>query len=83
MRLFSNSLFGDVVVRFKCLGADFAGSSSEICNAFLKWWGEKNSIDQYWFDFNALRRGEYEALAIFNRRFYSVYHSIPVEIKST
>jgi hypothetical protein len=26
MRLFSNSLFGDVVVWFKCLGADSIGS---------------------------------------------------------
>jgi hypothetical protein len=28
-----------------------------------------------------LRRGEEEALVVFNRRFYSFYHSMPVEIK--
>jgi hypothetical protein len=30
-----------------------------------------------------LRRGEEEALAVFNMRFYNVYHSIPVEIRPT
>jgi hypothetical protein len=30
-----------------------------------------------------LRRGEEEALAIFNRRFYNIYHSMPVEIRPT
>jgi hypothetical protein len=83
MILFSNSLFGDVLVWFKCLGADSIGSWVELCNAFLKWWGDKKSLDQYWDDFNALRRGEEESLSIFNRRFYHVYHNMPVEIKPT
>jgi hypothetical protein len=30
-----------------------------------------------------LRRGEEEALDVFNRRFYSVYHSMPMEIRPT
>ena len=81
MRLFSNLLFGDVVVWFKCLGVDSIGSWVELCNAFLKWWGEKKSLDQYWDDFNALRRGEEESLAIFNKIFYRVYHNMPVEIR--
>jgi hypothetical protein len=34
-------------------------------------------------DFNALRRGEEEALVVFNRRFYSVYHSMSMEIRPT
>jgi hypothetical protein len=83
MRLFSKSLLGDVVVWFKGLGADSIGSWVELYNDFLKWWGENKSLDQYWDDFNALRRGEEEALVVFNRRFYSVYHSMPVEIRPT
>jgi hypothetical protein len=47
MRLFSQSLFGDVVVWFKCLGAGSIGSWIELCNAFLKCWGENKSLDQY------------------------------------
>jgi hypothetical protein len=81
MILFSNSLFGDVVVWFKCLGDDSIGSWVELCNAFLKWWGENKSLNRYWDDFNALRRGEEEALAVFNMRFYHVYHNMPVEIR--
>jgi hypothetical protein len=49
----------------------------------LKWWGENKSLDQYWDDFNALRRGEEETLIIFNKRFYYVYHNMPVEIRPT
>jgi hypothetical protein len=81
MRLFSKYLFRDVVVWFKGLRADSIGSWIELCNAFLKCWGENKSLDQYLDDFNALRRGEEEALVVFNMRFYSVYHNMPVEIR--
>jgi hypothetical protein len=81
MRLFSKYLFGDVVVWFKGLRVDSIGSWIELCNAFLKCWGENKSLDQYLADFNALRRGEEEALVVFNMRFYSVYHNMPVEIR--
>ena len=30
-----------------------------------------------------MRRGEEEVLDVFNRRFYSVYHSMPEEIRPT
>jgi hypothetical protein len=83
MRLFSQSMFGDVVVWFICLEASSIGSWTELCHAFLKCWGENKSLDQYWFEFNALRRGEEEALDVFNMRFYSVYHSMPMEIRPT
>jgi hypothetical protein len=83
MRLFSHSLSGDVVVWFRCLEAGSIGSWTELYHAFLKCWGENKSLDQYWSEFNALRRGEDEALVVFNRRFYSVYHNMPVEIRPT
>ena len=80
MRFFSKSLFGYVDVWFKGLGVDSIGSWIKLCNAFLNYWGENKSFDQYLVDFNALRRGEDEALVVFNRRFYIVYHSMLVEI---
>ena len=58
VRLFSQSLSGDVVVWFKCLGVSSIGSWIELCNAFIKWWGENKFLDQYLDDFNTLRRGE-------------------------
>jgi hypothetical protein len=70
-------------VLFICLEAGSIGSWTKLCHAFLKCSGENKSLDQYWFDFNALRRGEEEALVVFNRRFYSVYHSMHMEIKPT
>jgi hypothetical protein len=80
MRLFSHSLSGDVTMWFRCLEVGSICSWTELCHAFLKCWGEKKSLYQDWFEFNALRRGEEEAFAIFNRRIYSVYHSMPVDI---
>jgi hypothetical protein len=81
MRLFSKYLFGDVTVWFKGLVDDSIGSWIELCNIFLKYWGENKSLDQYLVDFNVLRRGEEEVMVVFNIRFYRVYHSIPLEIR--
>ena len=68
---------------FRCLEVGSIDFWTELCHAFLKCWGENKSLDQYWFEFNALRRGEEEALVVFNRRFYSVYHCMPMEIRPT
>jgi hypothetical protein len=81
MRLFSKSLLGDVVVWFKGLGADSIGSWIELCDTFLKCWGENKSFDQYLHEFTTLRRGKNEVLSVFNRRFYNLYYSLPLEIK--
>jgi hypothetical protein len=83
MRMFSRSLSGDAAAWFRCLETGSIGSWTELYHAFLKGWGENKSLDQYWSEFNALRRGEDEALVIFNRRFFSAYHSMPVEIRPT
>jgi hypothetical protein len=81
MSLLSQYLSRDVVVWFRCLEVGSIGSWIELCHAFLKCWGENKSLDQYWFEFISLRRGEEEALVVFNKRFYSVYHSMPMEIR--
>jgi hypothetical protein len=83
MRMFSRSLSGNAAAWFRCLETGSIGSWTELYHVFLKGWGENKSLDQYWSEFNALRRGEDEALAVFNRIFFSVYHSMPVEIKPT
>jgi len=83
MRLFSKSLFRDVVVWFKSLRVDSIGSWIELSNTFLKHWGENKSLDLYLADFYALRREEDKVLSIFNRRFYNIYHDMPLEIWPT
>jgi hypothetical protein len=80
MRFFSKSLIRDVVAWFKGLRADSIGSWIEFSNAFVKYWGEYKSLDSYLADFYALKREKGEALSVFNRRFYSNYHDMPLEI---
>ena len=81
MRLFCKSLVRDVAFWFKNLEADSISSWTKLSYAFLKYWGENKSLDQYWAEFIVLKRGDEEALAIFNGRFYNVYHSMPLEIR--
>jgi hypothetical protein len=83
MRIFSKSLFRDAFIWFKGLRADSIGSWIELSNAFLKHWCENKSLDLYLVDFYALKREENEALHVFNRRFYNIYHDMPLEIRPT
>ena len=83
LRLFSKYLVGDASIWFKNIEAGSIGSWAGLYNTFSISWGENKSLDQYLIDFYTLRRGKEEALVVFNRRFYSVYHSIPLEIRPT
>ena len=83
MIFFSKSLIRDSAAWFRGLRADSIGSWIEFSNAFLKYWGEYKSLDSYLADFYALKREQDEALPVFNRRFYSVYHDMPSEVRTT
>ena len=83
LRLFSKSLVGDVALCFKNIEVGSIGSWDELYDVFSRYWGENRSFDQYFTNFCTLKRGKEEALAIFNIRFCSVYHSIPLDIKPT
>jgi len=81
MRLFAKSLLKDANLWFNNLGSNSIGSWIELSKIFLKYWGKNKSYDQYLADLNALSRGEEENLIVFNRRFYSFYLSMPLEIR--
>ena len=83
MRMFSKSLFRDDSIWFKGLRVDSISSWIELSNAFLKHWGENKSLDLYLTDFYALKREEYKALHVLNRRFYNIYHDMPLEMWPT
>ena len=83
LMLFSKSLVGDVALWFNNLEVGSIGSWDDLYNTFSISWGENKSLNQYLTDFHTLRRGEKEALVVFNKRFYNVYHSIPLEIRPT
>jgi hypothetical protein len=53
----------------------------ELFGAFSRHWGENKSLDHYFVEFYYLKRGEDEALSIFNRVFYSFYCSMPFDIR--
>jgi hypothetical protein len=80
-RLFAKSSVGDAALWFKNLEAGSIGSWAELFGAFSRYWGEKKSLDQYLAKFYDLKRGEDEALAIFNMRFYNFYCSMPLNIR--
>jgi hypothetical protein len=81
MRLFFNSLFGDVAIWFRSLRAHSICSWINLSNVFLNNWGENKYFDQYLTEFHDLRRGEEETMVVFNQRFYNLYHYMPSEIR--
>jgi hypothetical protein len=83
MRFFSKSLIRDVVAWFKGLRAYSIGSWIEFSNAFAKYWGEYKSLDSYLADFYSLKREKGEAFSIFNRRFYNIFHDMPLKVRPT
>jgi len=83
MIFFSKSLIKDVDVWFKGLRDDSIGSWIEFCNVFLKHWGKNKSLDSYVANFHALKRESDEYFHVFNRRFYRIYHDMPLDIRPT
>jgi hypothetical protein len=83
MRFFSKYLIRDVVVWFKGLRDDSIDSWIEFSNVFVKHWGEHKSPYSYLVDFYAMKKEHNETLSTFNRRFCSIYHAMPLEIRPT
>jgi hypothetical protein len=80
MRLFSKYLIRDVAVWFNGLRVDSIRSWVDLSKSFLNYWGENKSLHSYLADFCSLKREQDEALPTFNRRFYGIYHDMPLEI---
>jgi hypothetical protein len=80
MRYFAKTLIRDTAVWFKSLRTDSIGSWIEFSNVFIKYWGDHKSPDLYLADFYALKREHGESLPVFNRRFCSIFHDMPLEI---
>jgi hypothetical protein len=54
MRIFCKSLFGDVALWFRNMESFSICSCTDFYGAFLRYWGENKSFDQYLTEFNAL-----------------------------
>ena len=83
MRFFSKYLIRDVALWFKGLRVDSISSCINFSNVFMKYWGNNKSTDSYLVDFYDLKREHNETLLVFNRRFCSIYHGMPLEIRPT
>jgi hypothetical protein len=83
MRAFSQSLKGDTKDWFKHLQPEEISSWEELKDVFLKFWGKKKSLDLQLREFYALEKQDNETISIFSRRFSSIYHNLPKEIRPT
>ena len=83
MRLFSQSLTGEVKIWFRSLGAGSIAALAAFHRAFLNKWEKKKNAMQILSEFVAIKRDPNESVQDFCTRYNSAYNSIPAELKPT
>ena len=83
MRMFVQSLDGDVRKWFRELPSNSITIIEELRDLFMRQWGDIKDHTYYITGFGALRRKNDETIADFSKRFNKMYSRIPVEIKPT
>ena len=83
MRLFAQSLDGEVTKWFRGLTANSIPNITIMGDTFIRKWGEKKDDLYYITEFNNLRRKNGESVSDFSQRFNKMYQKIPPEIKPT
>ena len=81
MRLFAQSLSREEKRWFKDLPARSIPTFEDFQTLFLDRWEEKKSPLQILFQYNNLKKGNFESVHEFSNRFMRVYNSIPTDIK--
>jgi glycosidase len=81
MRLFVQSLDGEVRKWFRGLPANSIADIDALDEVFLKQWGDKKDCMYYITKFGALRRKNGESVSDFTKRFNKMYSKILDEIK--
>jgi hypothetical protein len=81
MRLFVQSLDGEVRKWFQCLPPSLIIDIEALDEAFIKQWGDRRYYLYYIIEFGALKRKNGESSLDFNKRFNKMYGRIPYEIK--
>jgi hypothetical protein len=81
MRLFAQSLSGEVRKWFKALPAASIPNFASFETTFLARWGDKKNPLQLLTQYNNLKRTPSETVQEFSTRFMKVYSSIPAEVK--
>lgn len=83
MRLFAQSLDGEVRKWFRSLTANSIPNIAVLDATFIRKWGEKKDDLYYVTEFNNLKRKNGESVSDFSQRFNKMYQKIPVDIKPT
>jgi len=81
MRVFFQSLDGEVRKWFRGLALGSIAIIDALDNAFLRKWGDKKDFMYYMTVFGSLKRKEGESIPDFSKRFNKMYNRIPAEIK--
>jgi ribonuclease HI len=81
MRVFSQSLDGEVRKWFKGLAPGSIASIEALDNVFLRQWGDRKDYIYYMTEFGSLKKQEGESVSDFSKRFNKMYNKIPAEIK--
>ena len=83
MRMFVQSLDGDVRKWFRELPANSITIIEELRDLFMRQWGDTKDHTYYITEFGALRRKKEETVVDFSKRFNKMYSRIPAEINPT
>ena len=81
MRMFVQSLDGDVRKWFRELPANSITIIEELHDLFMRQWRDTKDHTYYITEFGSLRRKKDETIADFSKRFNKMYGSISAEIK--
>ena len=81
MRVFSQSLQGNVKKWFRQLQPRSITTWGEFSHAILGFWGEGISLDQILSKFYYMKKHKGETMSSFKRRFEICYYSMPKEIQ--
>jgi hypothetical protein len=80
MRLFAQSLAGEVRKWFRALPTSSIINFEAFETNFLAKWGDKKTPLQLLTQYNNMRRSPNETVQDFSARFVKVYNSIPIEV---
>jgi hypothetical protein len=83
MRLFVQSLDGEVRKWFQYLPPTSITNFDALDEAFINKWGYRRDYLYYITEFGALKRKNGESISDFTKRFNNMYGRIPDEIKPT
>jgi hypothetical protein len=80
MRLFTQSLAGEVRKWFRALPPASIANFEAFETSFLAKWGDKKNPLQLLTQYNNMKRSPDETVQEFSARFMKVYHTIPAEV---